>query len=83
MMEYEATANKSIKKLKTQQQEELKALNHMMHNEVSFKVNFSQELISLKKRIKKLITVGKYEEANMLKYRADDLEKVNFHDLNL
>ena len=77
MMEYEMTANKSIKKLKTQQQEELKALNSMLHNEVSFKVNFSQELISLKKRIKKLISVGKYEEADLLKYQADDLEKVN------
>ena len=76
MMEYENTAQKSIKKLKLQQKEEIRALNHMMQDEITFKVNFSQELISLKDKVKKLISVGKYDEANILKYRADDLERV-------
>lgn len=48
MMEYEETAQKSINKLKKQQNKELKALSRMLQSEPNFKVNFSQELIQLR-----------------------------------
>lgn len=78
MMEYEQAAQKSIKKIQRQQDKDIKSFTTMMNNDPNLKIVFSQDLILLRNRISKLISVGKYEEANQLKDKADQLEKVEY-----
>mmetsp|Transcript_30423 Transcript_30423/g.29895 ORF Transcript_30423/g.29895 Transcript_30423/m.29895 type:complete len:120 (-) Transcript_30423:433-792(-) len=49
-----------------------------MKRETTFKVTLSQDLILLRNRIEKLISIGKYEEADILKDKAEELEKVEY-----
>ena len=76
MMEYEEAAQRSINKMQKQHSREVKQYKKMIGKDPNFKIVFSQDLIMLRNRINKLISVGKYDEANRLKEKADQLEKV-------
>jgi hypothetical protein len=78
MMEYEQGAQRSIKNVQRQQAKDVKSFIKMMDNNPNFKIVFSQDLILLRNRISKLISVGNYDEADQLKDKADQLEKVEY-----
>jgi len=63
MMEYEDGAQKSIKKVQKEQEKEAKEFKKVLSQDPNFKVVFSQDLILLRDRINKLISVGKDAEA--------------------
>lgn len=76
MMEYEMAAQKSMNQLAKQQDKELRQFRKAMEEDPNFKVVFSQDLIQLRNRIRKLISVGQYAEAKALKEKEEKLEKV-------
>lgn len=77
-MEYEDAAQKSIKKVHKEQIKEVKEFKKIMNKDPTFKVVLSQDLIMLRNKIDKLISIGNYGEANNLKEKADQLEKVEY-----
>ena len=78
MMEYEDGAQKSIKKVQKEQEKEAKEFKKVLSQDPNFKVVFSQDLILLRDRINKLISVGKDAEAIRLQEKANTLEKVEY-----
>ncbi|CAI2386408.1 unnamed protein product [Moneuplotes crassus] len=66
------------RKSKRAKNKEIKQFEKIMKRETTFKVTLSQDLILLRNRIEKLISIGKYEEADILKDKAEELEKVEY-----
>ncbi|CAI2386886.1 unnamed protein product [Moneuplotes crassus] len=78
MEDYEQSAQESIGNAQKDQKKEVKELEDIMNNNPTFKVTLSQDLILLRNKINKLISLGKYEEANHLREKAEEQEKIEY-----
>ena len=66
MSDYEATAYLSLEKLKEKQLLEIKQLHDRVRKEQSVKITFTKELMDMRKKVQKLLSSKRYEEAEEL-----------------
>ena len=76
MSEYEATAYKSLEKLKEKHIAEYQELMEKATIEAQKKVKYSKELLALRQKQQVLAKQKSYEEAEKIKSKADELEKM-------
>lgn len=74
MTEYEATAYKSLEKLKEKHIQEYQELMEKVTAEAQKKVKHSKELLALRQKQQVLAKQKSYEEAEKIKAKADQLE---------
>lgn len=74
MADYESTAYMSLERLKEQHAQEFSQLSDQIQKQPRV-CKFSPELLELRRKQKALAKLGKYEDANQIKARADKLEK--------
>ena len=70
MSDYEATAYLSLEKLKEKHLKEQEAIRDKVRNQSKFKVKHSKELIEMKKKVRLLVGMKKYDDAEMLNEQA-------------
>ena len=71
MSDYEATAYLSLEKLKEKHLLEIQQLHEKTRREYKVKLKFSKELMEYKKQVHTLISLKRYEEAELLKTQCD------------
>ena len=76
MAEYEATAYKSLEKLKEKHIAEYQELMEKVTAEAQKKVKHSKELLALRQKQQVLAKQKSYEEAEKIKAKADQLESI-------
>jgi EF-hand domain pair len=76
MSEYEATAYKSLEKLKEKHISEYQELMEKVTAEAQKKVKHSKELLALRQKQQTLAKQKSYEEAEKIKAKADQLESL-------
>ncbi|OMJ74556.1 hypothetical protein SteCoe_26487 [Stentor coeruleus] len=76
MAEYEATAYKSLEKLKEKHIQEYQELMEKVTAEAQKKVKHSKELLGLRQKQQVLAKQKSYEEAEKIKAKADQLEEI-------
>lgn len=76
MAEYEATAYKSLEKLKEKHIAEYQEMMEKVTAEAQRKVKYSKELLALRQKQKVLAKLKTYEEAERIKAKADELERI-------
>lgn len=67
MSDYEATAYLSLEKLKEKHLFEISQLHEKIRKEYKIKLKFSKELMEMKKQVTTLISLKRYEEAEIFK----------------
>ncbi len=67
MSDYEATAYLSLEKLKEKHLLEVQQLHDKIKKDFKVKLKLSKELMELKKKVKLLILLRRYDEAEVLK----------------
>jgi hypothetical protein len=67
MSDYEATAYLSLEKLKEKHLLEIQQLHEKIRKECKVKLKYSKELMELKKRVQLLISMRRYDEAEVFK----------------
>ena len=67
MSDYEATAYLSLEKLKEKHLLEIQQLQERIRKEFKIKIKFTKELMEMKKQVLTLISLKRYEEAEILK----------------
>ena len=75
MAEYEATAYRSLEKLKEKHMLEFQAFREKVLREARLKVKHSKELLELRKKEQTLAKQGFYDQAESVKRKADQLEE--------
>lgn len=76
MAEYEATAYKSLEKLKEKHIAEYQEMMEKVTSDAQKKVKHSKELLALRQKQQTLAKQKAYEEAEKVKAKADDLERI-------
>ena len=66
MSDYEATAYLSLEKLKEKHQLEIQQLHERLRHEASKKVNHTAQLKTMQAKVRALMSVKRYEEAEIL-----------------
>lgn len=67
MSDYEATAYLSLEKLKEKHLFEISQLHEKIRKEYKIKLKYTKELMEMKKQVNTLISLKRYEEAEILK----------------
>lgn len=75
MADYEATAYLSLEKLKERQMKEYQEFQEKCGSDIKKKMKFSKDLLELRHKEEKLIKLHKFDEAEMIKEKADKLEE--------
>ena len=75
MAEYEATAYRSLEKLKEKHMLEYQSFHEKVLREARMRVKHSKELLELRKKEQTLAKQGIYEQAEAVKRKADQLEE--------
>ena len=66
MSDYEATAYLSLEKLKEKHEEEIEVLRIRINKEKKIKLKFSKNLIEMKRKVRLLVGMKEYDEAEAL-----------------
>jgi hypothetical protein len=66
MADYEATAYLSLEKLKEKHLKELEALREKIRNQYRVKLKLSKNLIEKRKKVKLLVSMKQYDEAEAI-----------------
>lgn len=75
MAEYEATAYRSLEKLKEKHMLEFQSFREKVLREARMRVKHSKELLELRKKEQTLAKQGMYDQAEVVKNKADQLEE--------
>ena len=75
MSDYEATAYLSLEKLKEKHQLEIQQLHEKLRLDASKKVNHSSSLKTMQQKVKTLMSIKRYEEAELLQKQCEALER--------
>lgn len=67
MADYEATAYLSLEKLKEKHLMEIQQLHEKVRKEYKAKLKFTKELMEMKKQVTTLISLKRYEDAEIAK----------------
>lgn len=67
MADYEATAYLSLEKLKEKHLMEIQQLHEKVRKEYKVKLKFTKELMEMKKQVTTLISLKRYEDAEIAK----------------
>lgn len=74
MADYEAAAFESVERLKEKHMQELAALSQKIYTETQTKQNWSKQLMDMRSQEKIFFSVRQYENAEMCRNRADEME---------
>ena len=76
MSDYEATAYLSLEKLKEKHLMEIEQLREKIRKESKIKLKLSKELLELRKKVRLLVLMKEYDEAEMVEMKANTLESI-------
>lgn len=76
MSDYEATAYLSLEKLKEKHLMEIEQLRERIRKESKVKLKLSKELLDMRKRVRLLVSMKEYDEAEVLEQKANALEAI-------
>ena len=74
MADYEAAAFESVERLKEKHMKELASLSQKIYNETQTKQNWSKQLMDMRSQEKIFFSVREYENAEMCRVKADQME---------